>query len=284
MEFKIKHLEGLKNGEIKVKNNYKFSSPENLPKQFFLCGIIGSRGTGKTTAMINIYNYYKSLIDNVFLICPNYQNELKLQETFKTDNKHVYVYTTPTNETLNEIRSVIENEIEKYEHYIEEMKLYNKFMKAKYIELLDDESLIMIQEKILLGEFPPKCQYKYYPTSLLILDDCIESEIYKQRSPLRNFTIRHRHLFTNIIFIAQHYFSLPRILRVNCSWYILFGTRDEKLLKNIFSEVSNKFNSFDEFKDIFNYCTEEGNTFMYIDTDTKKDNIRRNFDTVIFGW
>jgi hypothetical protein len=34
-EFKIKKIEGLDNPEIKVKNNYRFPSPNNLPKQFF---------------------------------------------------------------------------------------------------------------------------------------------------------------------------------------------------------------------------------------------------------
>lgn len=280
-DFEIKKIVGLDNPEIKVKNNYRFPSPENLPKQFFLCGIVGSRGSGKTSTMINIFNYYKKNFDNIYLICPNYENEPKLKQEFNSENEHIFIYTTPNNETLNEIKEHIDEEREKYEQYKEEIKIYEKFMKIKNVELMNDEELYEIQEKIIEGKFPPKSPYHYYPTSLLILDDCVESEIYKPRSPLRNFTIRHRHLFTSIIFITQHYFSLPRILRTNCSWYILFGTRDEKLLKNIYSECSGLFDNFDEFNDIFKYCTENAHEFLYIDTDAKINKIRKNFDKVI---
>jgi hypothetical protein len=274
--YKIHNLE---NKEITVKHKYKFQSPKNLPKQFFLCGIIGSRGSGKSNSACLINQFYKNYVDNIYLVCPNYENELKLKEQF-IESDNVHIYTDPTNETIQTIIDSINNEIKIYKDYVEQLKIWNKFLKIKRIEELSDMEIIEIEK--MNYQPPEKIRYTYYPTTLLILDDCINTQLYAQNNKtLNNLAIRHRHLYTNIIFISQHYYSIPRILRTNCSWYLLFNMRDERLLKNIFEEVSNLFNNYDEFKAIFNYATQEPHTFLYIDTDTKKNNIRKNFDNVI---
>jgi len=281
---KINRLKGLQNDEIQVKHPYHFQSPQNLPDVNYLAAIIGPRGSGKSNVICNIYKFYKNCYNSVHLVCPNYSNELKLKETFVPSDK-VFIYTIPSDETANEIVNYVKEQINIYKKYLKEMKKYKENVIIYYKYLSEDIDKLNNYEWSKLDEmnytFPvkPECEYDYYPTSLIILDDCMNTDLFKKRSPFTNIQIRNRHLFMSIIIVSQSYKSILRPIRQNLSWLIFFKINDMKLCKDIFDEHGRSFKNFDQFIDTLEYATQKPFDFLYIDEN--KNDIRKNFNEKI---
>jgi hypothetical protein len=278
---KIERINGLENNDIQVKNPYHFKSPNNLPNLHFHLGIIGAKGTGKTVALCNVVNFYKGFFNNTFVVCPNYENELKLKQTLPPSDT-TFVYTKPNDDTISEILEIIREQISIYKQYLKELKLYRNDIKiyAKYqnegADSLTQYELIRLELMNYITPIHPECQYKYYPTSLLIVDDCMNTDIFRKKSLFTNTQIRNRHLFLSIIIVSQSYKGILKPIRLNLNWLIIFRINDMKLLKEIHDENSSIFKDLNEFMDVFGYCTDSDHDFMYIDL-LKRD-VRKNFN------
>jgi hypothetical protein len=278
---KIERLQGLSNDDIKVKHPYHFKSPHNLPNLHFHLGIIGAKGTGKTVALCNVVKYYKGYFNNTFVVCPNYENELKLKQTLPP-SENTFIYTKPNDDTISEILEIIREQINIYKQYLKDMKKYKNdvVIYQKYqnegADSLNQYELYRMDLCNYIKPIPPECIYKYYPTSLLIVDDCMNTDIFRKKSLFTNTQIRNRHLFLSIIIVSQSYKGLLKPIRLNLNWLILFRINDLKLLKEIHEENSSIFRNFDEFMEAYGYATESDHDFMYIDI-LKKD-VRKNFN------
>jgi len=278
---KIVHINGLNNDDVIVKNPYHFKSPTNLPNLHFHLGIIGAKGTGKTVALCNVVHFYKGFFNNIFVICPNYENELKLKTTLPPSD-NTFVYTKPNDDTIQEILEIIREQITIYKEYSKELKHYRNDIRiyVKYqnegTDSLTDYELLRLELMNYTYPAKPTCIYPYYPTSLLIVDDCMNTDIFRKKSLFTNTQIRNRHLFLSIIIVSQSYKGILKPIRLNLNWLIIFRINDMKLLKEIHEENSSIFKDFDQFMDTFGYCTENDHDFMYIDI-LKKD-VRKNFN------
>jgi hypothetical protein len=279
---KIEHIEGLDNDDINVKNPYHFESPTNLPSLHFHCGIIGAKGTGKTVALCNIVNFYKGYFDNIFVICPNYSNELKLKETLPPTD-HTFIYTNPNDDAVHDILKYIKEQIGIYKQYLKDlktwkndMKIYREFMNTGARKLTTHELFRLEMNNYNIPLPPEKCEYDYYPTSLLVVDDCMNTDIFRKKSLFTNTQIRNRHLFLSIIIVSQSYKGILKPIRLNLNWLVIFRINDLRLLKEIHEENSSIFKDLDQFLYTYDYCTQSGHDFMYIDINKKE--VRRNFN------
>jgi len=278
---KIERIDGLDNDDIPVKNPYHFKSPKNLTSLHFHLGIIGAKGTGKTVALCNVVNFYKGYFNNTFVICPNYENELKLKTTLPP-NENTFVYINPDDDTIQEILDYIHEQIDIYKSYRKELKEYKNDVAiyTKHINEGDDALTNYELERLDLMNycFPvkPECEYSYYPTSLLIVDDCMNTDIFRKKSLFTNTQIRNRHLFLSIIIVSQSYKGILKPIRLNLNWLILFRINDMKLLKEIHEENSSIFQNVDQFMDVFGFATENDHDFLFVDI-LKKD-VRKNFN------
>jgi hypothetical protein len=278
---KFERLQGLENNDIVVKNPYHFKSPSYLPSLHFHLGIVGAKGTGKTVALCNVVHFYKGFFNNIFVVCPNYENELKLKTTLPPSD-NTFVYTKPNDDTIQEILEIIREQITIYKQYLKDLKLYRNdvMIYNKYAnegaDGLTTYELYRLELMNYVPPVPPECHYKYYPTSLLIVDDCMNTDIFRKKSLFTNTQIRNRHLFLSIIIVSQSYKGLLKPVRLNLNWLILFRINDLKLLKEIHEENSSIFKDFNQFMEAYGYCTQNDHDFMYIDI-LKKD-VRKNFN------
>ena len=278
---KIQRVEGLDNKEIFVKHKYHFKSPPNLPPINFLCGICGPRGSGKSNVICNINQFYKGCFNSIHLVCPNYSNEQKLKQEFPA-NEHTFIYTDPSDDTAVEIRDYCREQVNIYKKYLKDLKqfhddiaLYYKYLSDGIEELTDRE---LLRLEVLSYSFPikPTCEYDYYPTALVILDDCMNTDLFRKKSPFTNIQIRNRHLFMSIIVVSQSYKSILRPIRQNINWLITFKCNDKKLCQEIFEEAGSMFKDFEQFMDTLEYCTDKPFNFMYIDKTNNE--VRKNFN------
>jgi len=278
---KIEHIEDLDNKEVIVRHKYHFKSPQNLPPLHFLCGICGFRGCGKSNVICNINKFYKGCFNSIHLVCPNYSNELKLKQEFPASD-NTFIYTETTDDTAIEILDYIKEQIKIYKTYLKELKdyekdiaIYHKFLTEGADDLTGSE---LLRLEIMNYSFPikPTCIYSYYPTSLVILDDCMNTDLFRKKSPFTNMQIRNRHLFMSIILVSQAYKNILRPIRQNINWLITFKVNDNKLCKEIFDENGSMFRDFDQFMDTLDYATDNPFNFLYIDKTNNE--VRKNFN------
>lgn len=278
---KIQHIDNLDNKEIVVKNQYHFRSPKNLPSVNFLCGICGSRGSGKSNVVCNINKFYKGCFNSIHLVCPNYSNELKLKQEFPP-SETTFIYTEPNDETAIQILNYVKEQVAIYKKYLKDLKKYRENVAIYYKYISEDIDKLTDYEWMKLDEmnytFPEKpiCKYSYYPTSLVILDDCMNTDLFRRKSPFTNMQIRNRHLFMSIIVVSQSYKSILRAIRQNMNWVITFKVNDMKLCKDIFDENGSMFKDFDEFVQALAYATDKPYNFLYIDKSNNE--VRKNFN------
>ena len=77
--------------------------------------------------------------------------------------------------------------------------------------------------------------------------------------------IRCRKLNISLVFITQSYFSVPKEVRLNATYYFFTKINNRKELKNIATDHSADI-YYQDFKKIYRECTKEPYNFLTIDT------------------
>lgn len=273
---------GLPNHPVKAKKLKQPHSPEELFKLHTLCAFIGSRGSGKTHAMINLARRYleEGSFTRVFIMSPTYESN-PIFHVLKINPKDVYSNLHTSQADIIDILSKTKDDSDEYDSYEEYLKAWKRWKKGK--ELTLDQRTMLENNN---GESPP---YVPRPSPLLIIDDMSHSDIYStsKHNPFINLCLRHRHINHGkgiTIFMAAQTFrsGIPLALRQNIQQYFLFPTRDQDQLESIYHEVANIVDH-DTFMKIYEQATHEKHAFLTIDTGGTKHSqqFRRNFNTYL---
>ena len=177
------------------------STDEPFPKRReFILAIIGKKGSGKTSLIVNLLNssVFKKKYNNIILFSPSRRDEkLKpLIDELDADGKY---YEKLTNESLAEVLSNL-NE-------------YN-------------------------DEFKEKHGKKKVPRSLVILDDVMSDlPLSSQKQNVFNkFVTNHRHHHCSIILSVQKFNSINTVARNNIDALAMFRTSNEGEIKAMTEE------------------------------------------------
>jgi hypothetical protein len=114
--------------------------------------------------------------------------------------------------------------------------------------------------------------------NLVVFDDfCTDAP---SMNKIKEYFIRGRKMNCTCIFISQDYFSVPKIIRLQCSYFCMFKSRDDREILDI-HKTHNCGMTKDEFKIIFKEATSQNYNFLCIDKrqpacDSRS--LRRNFD------
>ena len=116
-------------------------TPPNMPKLHQACLVVGPRGSGKTTATVNLVE--RLPFDRIFVISPSMKSNKELMSRLKIQPEDVYEDPDDLN-CLDSIKAAIDAERDDLEKYQEEMRRYRKLMKAIHSEsslfrLADDD-------------------------------------------------------------------------------------------------------------------------------------------------
>lgn len=296
-------IKNIKVGGLQIKppsgSAFAYETSPMVPKLHQNCLIVGPRGSGKTTACVNLIEMLP--FDRLFIISPTMHSNKELMQRLKIDQDDVYENIDDIS-CLDKIKEKVEIEAKELDQYQKNLKRYNTLMK----HINSDSPVYRIPDDLLAaffqnGEFE-KPTHKWNgrkPCMGLIIDDALGSAIYtKGARKLNNLCILHRHLGQlenggalglSLFFLTQSYKcqvgGISRTIRGNATSLILFKIKCIKQLEEIAEEVSGEV-SADTFKQIYANCFDDHDkhTFLMIDLHPKPNHpsqFRRNFDEFI---
>jgi hypothetical protein len=275
-------------------HNVHRDPPEGLPAKPFLGICYGSRGSGKTNAVLNLIFHYDRVkfFDKIYFFSPTFRNDPKYQlleeegAEGERKRKHydLHVYQTYTNEIFADVLKEIREDMEEYKRCEKLKKTYEKFKKAKRLDQLTEDEILDLYE---LDFQPPECRFERPPTSLLIFDDLVGNrDLYRadSKGTINSFVILHRHLLCSVLFVSQIWKNaVPRQIRNNLSLFMLFGNKSEAIKREVAEEVSSYIKP-EEFMALWDKACEPPHSFFKIDLDGKKeDRFTRNFGDKIIS-
>ena len=267
-----------------------------MPKLHQACLVVGPRGAGKTTAVVNLIE--RLPFDRIFVISPSIASNKELMKRLKIDSQDIYEDPDDIS-CLDKIKASIEQERDDLERYQQEMKRYRQLMKVIHSESplfkLNDQDLGDFFQN---GDFqPPKHKWNGKPPCMcLLIDDAMGSQLYSKPRRLNQFTIFHRHLGQlkeggalgcSLFFLVQSYKAvaggISRTIRSNATSMILFANKNLKMLTEVAEELAGEV-APEVFFNVFNQAMRDKHDFLFIDLHRKPNHpsaFRRNLDTFL---
>ena len=185
----------------------------------------------------------------------NLMNNLFKQPKYYKKKFHNIYYFCPA----SSFSSIIKHVFEKHD------KIYHELT----VEILED----IYNE---LNNIKEEGQIEY---SCIIIDDFAnklkDNDIIKQ---LNKMIIKARHISTSFIFLIQNFYYMPKIIREQLTYVILFKTKNIEEWHKISKELINLNN--EESLELFNYCFNE--KYNHLDIDTVLNKYYLNFNELIF--
>ena len=254
MTLKLKKVSKYVNSLIKSKKGYDF--PEwNLTKEnsFWFALLCGVRGAGKTNAMLQILNIEKKgmLTDDNIVYWVSPTHDAKVAEFADKYPDNMKFYDELNIKVFNEIIDEIRERTEEWKQTKFIFDLFERYLKDSDDKLGDDEVEILLKSGILDDDVDVKkmideFNFHHPPRASLVLDDSMGSPLIsssnsKQGKEFTRWAIRHRHDFTNLFILTQHFRGISKPLRTNANAVLLFPSKDRATSKSIFDEFSSVF-------------------------------------------
>ena len=116
---------------------------------------------------------------------------------------------------------------------------------------------------------------------LIVFDDMIADIMTNKKfqAMLKELFIRCRKMNISLVFITQSYFSVPKELRLNSTYYFIMKINNKRESQNIAINHSADID-YKDFIKIYRECTKEPYNFSTIDTTLPSSNLlrfRKNF-------
>ncbi len=284
-------LPKLPNADLKVVQAEPRKHPKNLPKLHFLAYFCASRGSGKTTAIVNfIKKYDKSKsFDHIIIYSPTANNEPKYKHLIDhCKYATIELKDNFSHDDFGELRYKIDKRIEEYKKYERDLQMWKNFKhyKGKWDDFNDDD-LLRLHD---LDFEKPTSEYKNgMPTHLILFDDQQgNKDLYgtqgAKAAAMNSFFILHRHKLTSVIFSCQSFKgnAVPKSIRQNISCMCLWRNKSPEIQKEIAKECCAMIDPM-SFIDFWNYATENSrHDFLFVDYEAQEPfNIRKNFNTLL---
>lgn len=291
--YEFEHINGLDNPEIKVVDDYKMDTPKHLPQGFFSLLSVGSSGSGKTNATLNLIKQLKPYYNRFILISPTgcwdplrEQRAEKKYEKLKInfdEEYSEYEHGLIANIVARQRKCLIE-----YEEWKKYTTVYAEFMewlsrtRGKHVPEDDVYGFPKLDVMLRYDFCEPNDEFFFptqiVPTAMLIIDDMASTPIYTTSiGELTNLQMKNRHLKMSVLNLVQAYKLCPRSIRLNSRVMMLFPCKSEKMIKE-FAETMNSHYSPEEFMALFDYATKDKPwDFLYIDANERKG-FRKNFN------
>lgn len=120
---------------------------------------------------------------------------------------------------------------------------------------------------------PEDLDEKY--NNLIVFDDCM---LENQKSAAKLFS-RGRHKNADVLYLFQKYTEVPKVIRDNCNFIILFNGIDGEAIRTIHRAWCTDV-SLQDFQTWFSESTSKPYSFVVIDLSNRKKKYRMGFDKV----
>ena len=286
MVIKTQYLNGLDNKEIKVKEDIKPKYPFDLYSPYARICVCGSSGSGKTNAVLIMWEKMYPYIDKTYVVSPTIHNDAKQKQGFLgKDGKgreNVLVFDEPSNQLLQEIYDDLKRINKDYHASIKTREAYERWKRVNYdVDRLAPKDLVLLDRiGYDLSNLPWKHNRRF--CGCLFIDDCQGTDLLRGKL-FEAMVIKLRHYSCNLFVNVQTFRGISPNVRRNMTGYMVFKTIDTTLLKSIFEETQLLWKSFDDFLERYEFATENRHNFLYIDTQDDKHPVRKDFNTPIYS-
>lgn len=262
--------------------------PEILPQHEFTFGLIAPKGSGKTTVIANLLDFYAGYFHTITIISPTIHSDEKWDYVRKRpllgENKALKKFlekhagdkqSNPVVESLRAVESKRESE---FDPKIPDEQFIVEYDEADFLAMMD-EQLGMIEKIKKLGGT------KYLANRwLIICDDMVGSSMFSgaRKNPFKKANTNHRHYSASILEVSQGYKEIQKTLRTNWTGLITFEIPNEAEVKVLYEEhpVGMKRETWQQ---VYDYCTGDEYSFLYINYKRpKKMRCMKNFDEFVF--
>ena len=189
---------------------------ENTPKHPFRCICVASSNAGKTNWCVNMLLKHLAY-DKCHVICPN------------CDIQPKYLMLK---DQMQSIDDAVESKIMK------QVRAYNRTHR-KQGRMIDSASIHALIDPImefhesipddLLEQLDPSKQ------NLVVFDDCLLANK-REQELMASIFVRGRHQNCSIITLVQSFYRVPRVLRLQCNWFLLFHSVSEAEVSKLYRE------------------------------------------------
>lgn len=278
-----------------------FNHPEppddRLMKHEFTLGLIAPKGSGKTTMIANLLEWYKGYFHDIFVFSPTVLSDEKWdwlkKQKLLIENKPLKQWIKKEQQKRDgmlgdeiigkpsissELADRNTNEKEIFDGFIPEENFYHQYSE----ETLDN---ILARQKQVIDVLKKNDEPKYLADRiLLIFDDLVGSALFSNARDnlFKGFNTRHRHYSASVIMVSQGYKEIPKTIRTNWSALILFEIANDKEVECIYEENTMGMHK-DEWMEMYKYAIKEPYSFLYMNA-FKPKHLRcmKRFDTYLF--
>lgn len=263
-----------------------------LPRHEFSMGFIAPKGSGKTTALMNILKFYKGYFHDIIIFSPTVKNDEKWEWIKK---QKLLAENKPLKRWIQEEKNKQENpdglvQRPKKEHELDEfLSDYDPYIQESHFLTDYDEGTlqaIMNEQQKLIDILHDFGKTKHLANRVMIVfDDLVGSSLFsgKKKNPFKTLNTNHRHYSTSIIMVSQAYKEIPKTVRTQFSCLVVFEIPNESEIKAIYEE--NPMNlGFDRWMELYTEATSGEHDFMYINYQQhdKHKRIMQNFSRYLF--
>ena len=287
---KTEIINKLKNLPIATSSEIQFPTYSVSGTSNFYFGLIyGTRGAGKSTVLINLFEYEREIMlkgDNkIYFFSPTKDDKVADMIKKYPDN---FVYIDELDkarliEVLESIAVLVDDWYEKFEIY----KLLKKLVSSGFnLKVLEPEELKMLEDGGFYTDVDwASFNYSHPPISTVIFDDfagnSLLSGMGKDAKFFYSFALKHRHRphHCNLFILSQYPKAISRAVRSQANLIIQFNGLNHENLKMMFSEYSALFkHKMANYIDVLQEIEKrENRSFLLLFFDSKKF-VRINFN------
>lgn len=270
----------------------EYETHPNMYKMHQVCIIVGKRQSGKTTALVSLLEQMK--YDRILFVSPTMKSNKEILSRLKIDENDIFDdCDDPT--VIDKIKKIVEDEAKDLERYKDEMRRYNKLMKAintDHMPINEEDMIAFFNDRDFM-----KPTHRYNgekPRVAVVFDDCLGSGLYSRPRKLNALSTYSRHIGQlaeggsigiSLFFLIQSFKAqtggLNKVIRNQCTSLMLFKTKDKNELIDVADSVAGEIDQ-NTFMDVYNEAIQDGNNhqFLSIDLHRKKNHpsmFRRRF-------
>lgn len=220
-----------------------------FPNSNFLYLIIGGVGTGKTSLALGLLKIdrdkggFRKAYNRIYVVSPTAKYDDKWDRLIHEVDEEGNYYTECNDETIEDI-------MDKLEAFNEEWKVEEEARKKK----------------------------RGKPSSLVIIDDCVDAFSKRQKNKLNKLILTLRHLKTSVWIMSQKLNAVPQLIRAQARCISFFPTLNRREEETLVNEIN-----IDDalFKKLIGFAgAGDDHPFLHIKIGEGKPMFFRKFDRI----